>query len=511
MALRDLQESKKVLDEERKRFGASKLQMPQSKRSSGIGLHPSSDIPVARQQFVERKPNFSKNSVIPPIQPKTSVDSNGSVPLEDDPRERAIKSVPNVRYRAPARESDSFEPAPAPVKPRSAHAGLPQKAAAKPPRAPVAVEAECLSPEQIFVDPEEAPPPKLDNIRQRAEQRRRSAAGSNPSSASAGRQPHPPPGARKPAQELNTAADAYDVYEKGKKDAERAAQAAQDAEQEQLKKVKGEAAKKKKQEIEDRRRREEERKNQMLERQRQREEQRRRKEEAPGEEEGEQEEEAAGPPARRDPPRQASPPLPAMAARPAATTAVRAAAVAPVAAGRVQAEEGEDEGEDDGEEGEDGEDGEDGQDADNADVGGEPEITPEGVTLRPCPICGRKFAEDRLAKHKTVCEKSKSKKRKAFDPRKHRIISSEMAQFVAQADKTDKFYQKKARKANWRTKHEEFIAAIRAAKGGDDVAPAPPASNPDYVTCDGCGRRFNEDAAARHIPKCMDKSKGKKK
>jgi hypothetical protein len=88
----------------------------------------------------------------------------------------------------------------------------------------------------------------------------------------------------------------------------------------------------------------------------------------------------------------------------------------------------------------------------------------------------------RLEKHRKVCEKSKTKKRKAFDQRKQRIVSSEMAQFVAEADKTDKIYKKKARKANWRTQHQEFIAAIRAAKGGDDAPPAPPASNPDYVT-----------------------------
>lgn len=69
-----------------------------------------------------------------------------------------------------------------------------------------------------------------------------------------------------------------------------------------------------------------------------------------------------------------------------------------------------------------------------------------------------------------------------------------------------------ASKKDWRTTHEEFIAAIRAAKmaqahiakGGklSDLPPPPPSSNPDYVQCPHCGRRFNEAAAARHIPKC---------
>lgn len=69
-----------------------------------------------------------------------------------------------------------------------------------------------------------------------------------------------------------------------------------------------------------------------------------------------------------------------------------------------------------------------------------------------------------------------------------------------------------AKKSDWRRKHEEFIAAIRAAKevqahlakGGklSDLPPPPPSENPDYVQCPHCNRRFNETAAARHIPKC---------
>ncbi len=30
--------------------------------------------------------------------------------------------------------------------------------------------------------------------------------------------------------------------------------------------------------------------------------------------------------------------------------------------------------------------------------------------------------------------------------------------------------------------------------------------NPDYVTCQYCTRRFNENAAERHIPLCKEKS-----
>lgn len=66
----------------------------------------------------------------------------------------------------------------------------------------------------------------------------------------------------------------------------------------------------------------------------------------------------------------------------------------------------------------------------------------------------------------------------------------------------------------WRSKHEDFIKTIRAAKemqqhlarGGklSDLPPPPPSENPDYVTCPHCSRRFNEGVAARHIPACAN-------
>ena len=67
---------------------------------------------------------------------------------------------------------------------------------------------------------------------------------------------------------------------------------------------------------------------------------------------------------------------------------------------------------------------------------------------------------------------------------------------------------------NWRSKHEDFIKTIRAAKemqahlakGGklSDLPPPPPSENPDYVQCPHCSRRFNGAAAARHIPLCKN-------
>ncbi len=73
---------------------------------------------------------------------------------------------------------------------------------------------------------------------------------------------------------------------------------------------------------------------------------------------------------------------------------------------------------------------------------------------------------------------------------------------------------KKVRPNNWRSKHEEFIAAIRYAKmagkiekeGGSlaELPPPPAATNPDYIQCPYCQRRFNQVAGERHIKACKN-------
>uniref|UniRef100_A0A670IG13 Zinc finger C2HC domain-containing protein 1A n=1 Tax=Podarcis muralis TaxID=64176 RepID=A0A670IG13_PODMU len=70
------------------------------------------------------------------------------------------------------------------------------------------------------------------------------------------------------------------------------------------------------------------------------------------------------------------------------------------------------------------------------------------------------------------------------------------------------------KQSNWRRKHEELIAAIRAAKGVDQVLkeggklppPPPPTYDPDYIQCPYCQRRFNESAADRHINFCKEQA-----
>ncbi|KAJ3227156.1 hypothetical protein HDU81_006878 [Chytriomyces hyalinus] len=132
----------------------------------------------------------------------------------------------------------------------------------------------------------------------------------------------------------------------------------------------------------------------------------------------------------------------------------------------------------------------------------------------PCPLCKRKFAgEERLEKHVTAC--SKQKTRKVFDATKARVKGTELEQYVLKkavegGTKKGKDQEKpiKAKKQNWRVKHDNFIRMVRANRQTDEngvKAPIPPSEpDPDYVQCDHCGRRFNETAAERHIPICAN-------
>jgi len=122
------------------------------------------------------------------------------------------------------------------------------------------------------------------------------------------------------------------------------------------------------------------------------------------------------------------------------------------------------------------------------------------VRLVECGNCGRRFAEDRVAKHEKTC--SSVKTRKPYDTKKHRVMGADHESYALNPK-----YQKEEpkKKSNWRGNHEEFIRNIREARGASKGgAPPAPAVNPDYIQCPHCQRRFNESAAERHIPKCKD-------
>uniref|UniRef100_A0A8C5WJX3 Zinc finger C2HC domain-containing protein 1A n=1 Tax=Leptobrachium leishanense TaxID=445787 RepID=A0A8C5WJX3_9ANUR len=130
--------------------------------------------------------------------------------------------------------------------------------------------------------------------------------------------------------------------------------------------------------------------------------------------------------------------------------------------------------------------------------------------LRACKICGRTFFPATLKKHVLICQKSTVKKRKAFDSSRQRAEGTDIT--TVKPVKARPEQPKKP--SNWRRKHEDFIATIRAARGltqtlkegGELPPPPPPSYDPDYVQCPYCQRRFSENAADRHISFCKEQA-----
>ncbi|XP_067836765.1 zinc finger C2HC domain-containing protein 1A isoform X3 [Heptranchias perlo] len=132
------------------------------------------------------------------------------------------------------------------------------------------------------------------------------------------------------------------------------------------------------------------------------------------------------------------------------------------------------------------------------------------ANLTPCRICGRTFLPATRLKHEPICQKNANKKRKTFDSSRQRAEGTDIP--TLKPLKTRLEPPKKT--SNWRRKHENFIATIRAAKrvthtmkeGGTLPPPPPPLYDPDYVQCPYCQRRFNENAADRHISFCKEQA-----
>jgi len=121
------------------------------------------------------------------------------------------------------------------------------------------------------------------------------------------------------------------------------------------------------------------------------------------------------------------------------------------------------------------------------------------ANLQPCSNCGRTFNPETLERHEKVCHGQKQ--RKVFDSRKMRLQGTEASTVKRKASPPP---SKSKDKANWRAKHENLIATLKAARGqGPAVAPV---VDPGYVECPYCNRNFNEHAAERHIPFCKEQS-----
>ncbi|KAL4427026.1 hypothetical protein ABPG74_000981 [Tetrahymena malaccensis] len=174
--------------------------------------------------------------------------------------------------------------------------------------------------------------------------------------------------------------------------------------------------------------------------------------------------------------------------------------------------------------------------------------------LIECPEgCGRKFAENILVKHAKVCKKVFQQKRKAFNSAAQRQLEDEEGGKIPQiskpppkkqAPKNTKYenerkedygfkqnaggdgkqpnqpFNKKPfdektkvgkKKSKWQLQSEAFRAQMRMARGETtnsqyDNQIVQEALNSDFIQCDYCGRKFNDQAAQRHIPFCKTKS-----
>ncbi|XP_049913233.1 zinc finger C2HC domain-containing protein 1A isoform X1 [Epinephelus moara] len=152
---------------------------------------------------------------------------------------------------------------------------------------------------------------------------------------------------------------------------------------------------------------------------------------------------------------------------------------------------------------------------------------PPAEDLTQCNTCKRWFFPKVLEKHSKICLKSATKKRKVFDSSRQRAEGTDLPTLKplkpkSQSSSSTGKAEPPKKPSNWRKKHEDFIATIRAAKavtqvmkdGGPLPPPPPPTYDPDYIQCPYCQRRFNEGAADRHIKFCQEQaarmpSKGK--
>ncbi|CAN9506139.1 unnamed protein product [Ophioblennius macclurei] len=144
---------------------------------------------------------------------------------------------------------------------------------------------------------------------------------------------------------------------------------------------------------------------------------------------------------------------------------------------------------------------------------------PPDDNLVQCNTCKRCFLPKVLEKHSKICEKQAAKKRKVFDSSRQRAEGTDISTLKPLKPKShSSAAAEKAeppkKPSNWRKKHEDFIAAIRASKkisqiikdGGPLPPPPPPTVDPDYIQCPSCQRRFNSSAADRHIAWCKEQA-----
>ena len=125
-----------------------------------------------------------------------------------------------------------------------------------------------------------------------------------------------------------------------------------------------------------------------------------------------------------------------------------------------------------------------------------------------CNVCGRKFNENAYVKHSKICKKVFASKRKPFDSKKKRIIDGEHAELLKRATKTqnNKVIPKK-KVPTWKKQSEELRSVAKIAKTGDTKMIIPSTASDDYILCQFCSRKYNEQAYNKHLNFCKTKHK----
>ena len=147
-----------------------------------------------------------------------------------------------------------------------------------------------------------------------------------------------------------------------------------------------------------------------------------------------------------------------------------------------------------------------------------------------CRYCGRKFAPDRISTHESICMTSRRKPQ--FHTRAQQRYGVYDPVYEASISKTGRGNYKSTTelingKPKYKIVHEELVAALRLARGIEPGAPDPLrklrkrqeqrmrqgrvkasqrpklcAMPTDRIECPYCHRKFGEETAKRHIPRC---------
>jgi hypothetical protein len=131
-------------------------------------------------------------------------------------------------------------------------------------------------------------------------------------------------------------------------------------------------------------------------------------------------------------------------------------------------------------------------------------------SLVPCSLCGRTFRETVIDRHEGACRIA-NKKRRAYDVKGHRLEGIEgIDEVMVRPDPPPPPRTANSRGGGgaaaqqpklpkWKVQHLQFQAFLK--QGAGQPAEPPP---DDRVACPHCNRKFAEETAARHIPKCAN-------